>query len=182
MTALYPALLGAGFTTLPQPVQRFHSGSGPMVWQGRARVTRGRSLLARLAATLLGFPPEANSCPLRVEIRSHAQGETWVRHFGKTRLTSHQARQGARLTERFGPLTAAMRALPGPDGLHLAPERLSFLGVPLPRALLDRSPSFERTEGDRFLFDVTVSSPVTGLIVAYEGWLEEMPGPATDMG
>ncbi|MDZ5650528.1 saccharopine dehydrogenase NADP-binding domain-containing protein [Nitrospirillum sp. BR 11828] len=35
----------------------------PTVWRGRATVTRGGGLLARLAALLVGFPPRARTCP-----------------------------------------------------------------------------------------------------------------------
>ncbi len=51
MIALYRRLLGARFDELPPRVCELHDLTAPATWAGRADVERGKSWVARTAAT-----------------------------------------------------------------------------------------------------------------------------------
>ncbi|TWB43385.1 SDR family oxidoreductase [Nitrospirillum pindoramense] len=152
----------------------------PAVWRGRATVTRGRSLLARLAALLVGFPATGADVPVSVTLtRAPEGGERWMRDFGgrrfASRLDAGQGRNAHMVLERFGPAAYA-QALVSEDGaVRLVLRRWTLLGLPLPLWLAPRSDATETAEptpdGARFRFDVRISHPLGGLIVHYRGWL-----------
>ena len=54
---LYRRLLGPAFDALPARVGELHDLDRISVWEGRAQVERGRSLVARMAAWLASLPP-----------------------------------------------------------------------------------------------------------------------------
>jgi len=176
---LYGTLLGNAFDHLPPEVKALHSE-----WreaQGRARVTRGTSFLARLAAKSMSFPDAGEAVPLRVSFERHggqAQGhkEIWTRRFGGQAFSSeHSAGRGrneGHVCERFGPLSFAIALAVTDEKLMLEIRRWSAFGLPMPMWLCPRSEAFETSQDGRFRFNVTISHPLTGLIVRYEGWLE----------
>ena len=123
------------------------------------------------------FPPAGRDVPVTVAMqRLDGPGparEVWLRDFGGHRFRSYlRARRGGGVTERFGPLRFDI-------GLRLAGGRLCYpvtgwrcLGVPMPRALMPRSDTFEYVDGQgRACFDVAISLPLAGLVVGYRGWL-----------
>ena len=57
---LYRRLLGPAFDTLPARVRELHDLDGVSVWEGRANVEHGRSLVSRIAATLSSLPPQGD--------------------------------------------------------------------------------------------------------------------------
>ncbi|MDJ0637414.1 MAG: DUF4166 domain-containing protein [Paracoccaceae bacterium] len=175
--ALYPSLLGDAYANLPAPVQALHGTQSRRVWSGTANVTRGKNTIARLIARLFGFPPDAASVPLRITFDADGDTERWTRDFAGHVLRSVQSsgigRNEGLLIERFGPLNVALALAVEGDRLCLTPRRWSFLGVPLPKAFLPTGESFETAQNGRFQFDVAITAPVIGLIVAYRGELEE---------
>ncbi len=56
----------------------------------------------------------------------------------------------------------------------MIPRRWSCLGVPLPGFLLPRGQTFETEAEGKFCFDVEITVPILGIIVAYIGTLEEV--------
>lgn len=77
------------------------------------------------------------------------------------------------LRERFGPFSFLLRLSAEGGRVAWPVESGRVLGVPLPRALMPRSETFEHEGADgRFRFDVKISMPFAGLIVRYRGWLE----------
>lgn len=172
--ALYPDLLGDAWKSLPAEIRVMHEG-GAMA-EGRAGVERGRSMLSRLAARLIGFPPAWTDVPVKVRFDTGKDGETWTRTFGTHGFSSRQfagrGRSERLLCEGFGPLTFAMALVAGEDRLSLVMRRWSFLGLPLPMWLCPRSSAYETVEDGRFRFHVEISHPLAGLIVRYDGWLE----------
>ena len=172
---LYQALLGSAYAQLPAPVRALHGSGQARVWQGRARITRGRGLLARAVARVFGFPPAGKDVPVQVSFTPHAGGERWQRHFGSHTFSTWQgAGQGRNqylLLERFGALCIAMALVVEGERLRLVPRRMTVLGVPLPRALLPNGDTFETAVGDDFVFDVTVALPWVGHVVSYQGRL-----------
>ena len=180
---LYPAMLGSAFDTLPGPVRKLHESAEPRAWSGTARVRRGPNPLARLIAAVIGFPPAADSIPVRVAFTPTAGGgELWERNFGGRRFRSYQrpgtGRDARLLVERFGAVSVALALVVRDGRLYLVPRRWSFLGLPLPRMLLPRGTSFEAEEDGRFRFDVEIAAPLIGLIVGYRGTLTAEAGGA----
>src|SRR5262249_48187440 len=145
-------------------------------WTGHAEVRRGRGILARLVAAMIGFPKAGVQVPLTVTLSPEQTGERWVRDFNGQVFSSIQScgtgRDDHLLVERFGVMTFALALVVKDDRLTLIPRRWSFLGIPMPGRLLPGGTSFESEQDGDFRFDVEVSSPLTGLIVGYRGSLQ----------
>jgi hypothetical protein len=172
---LYARILGDAWHSLPETIRQLHDLHGSLVFEGRARVTRGTSLWARLAAAIIGFPKTDPDVAVRVELEAINGREIWTRTFGKDRFRSVQYAGEGRschlLLEQFGALTFAMAPILADDRLSLTLRRWNFFGIPLPMWLCPRSDSYETVEDGRFRFHVDIQHPLTGPIVRYEGWL-----------
>jgi Domain of unknown function (DUF4166)/Saccharopine dehydrogenase NADP binding domain len=175
---LYARILGEAWSALPEPIRAMHDVRGTAVAEGRARVERGKRLLARLACAMIGFPNTNFDTPVRVQFTATDGGETWTRTFGTEQFASWQFAGSGRserlLCERFGPLTFAMALVADGERHKLVLRRWSAFGLPLPLWFCPRSQSYESTEGGRFNFHVTISHPLTGPIIKYDGWLERV--------
>jgi hypothetical protein len=174
---LYARLLGAAWQQLPAPIRRMHEIDAQRVAKGRATVKRGRGLLGRLAASLIGFPPASADTPVAVEFDAANGEEIWRRTFGTRSFSSRQSAGRGRsqylACEHFGPLRFDMALVADAERLSLVPRGWRLFGLPLPLALGPRSEAYESAENDRFNFHVRISHPLTGLIVQYDGWLLE---------
>jgi hypothetical protein len=175
-TPLYAQLLGTAWDDLPAAIRNLHDFDHAASARGRAGVERGRSLLARLTAFIIGFPKAVTDTPISVEFAASGGAETWTRKFGDQSFSSHQfagrGKSAALLCERFGPLTFAMALVPENGRLSLRLRHWSAFGIPLPMWLCPRSDSYETTADGQFHFHVEIGHPLTGLIVRYKGWLE----------
>jgi hypothetical protein len=164
-------VLGPAFDALPDRLRELHGASAARQWSGRAQVRRGRGLLARLVAAVIGFPAAGDDVPLRVTVTPEADGERWTRDFaGKTfssRLRPGTGRNEHLMLERFGLIEVALALVVEDGRLCLIPRRWACLGIPLPMALLPVGTSFECEREGRFGFDVEI-----GPIVAYKGVLD----------
>lgn len=173
---LYRRLLGPAFDTLPEPVRALHGSAGAREWHGEAEVRRGRGLLARLAAAIVGFPETATAVPVTVTFTPEGEGERWTRDFGGRRFSSLQSEGHGRndylLVERFGPAAFAMALVVEGDRLRLVPRRWTLCGVPMPNVLMPDGTSFETGVDGKFRFEVEIAAPFIGLIVSYRGTLE----------
>lgn len=175
---IYRSLLGSAFDDLPNAVRKLHDSKVERQWHGTADVKRGRGLLARVIATLIGFPGQADDVRVAVAFTPDAEGERWTRTFGTHSFHSHQRCGSGRnrhlLVERFGVLEVALALVIDGDRLQLIPRRWSLLGIPLPKFLLPRGTSFETQNGERFSFNVDVTLPLVGRVVSYKGTLAEL--------
>ncbi len=175
---IYRQLLGSVFDDLPRRVREIHAADTEQTWEGAASVRRGRGLIARALATLFRFPPAADKVPVRVS-RSEANGvECWARSFAGKQFSSSQSlgrsREDRLLIERFGPISVALALVKEADRLYFIPRRWRILGLPLPSFLLPSGRSFETEKDGQFCFDVEISAPLIGLIVAYRGLLKRV--------
>ncbi|KQI72039.1 hypothetical protein AN191_07740 [Loktanella sp. 5RATIMAR09] len=169
---LFAGYLGESYADLPPAVRALHNVTAPSRWAGRASVTRGTSLWARMIAFVFRFPPATEDIDVTVTMTPQNGGELWQRQFGTARFWSFLKVQDGQMTERFGPFTFTL-------GLHVHDDQLRFpvkagrLGpIPFPRILLPISVAREYEDEGRFHFDVALSAPITGApMVHYQGWL-----------
>ncbi len=171
---LFQTALGTAWNELPPEVQRLHSVQDIETFSGRATVTRGTGILARLAAVLFRFPLAGEDVPLSLTKTRTKAGEIWERDFAGRTFRSHLTPSTlGRYKERFLGFNYE-QDLPVENGsLRLLVRRGWFLGLPLPSILLPKSDAREYSENGRFHFSVGLHAPLAGgLIVRYEGWLE----------
>lgn len=172
---LFKRLLRQKWVDLPDRVQSLHSVLGTGSFEGRARVSRGRNVLAQALAWLFSFPKVTDDIAVRVEIVETDKGETWTRQFGRKRFRSYLSRSLKRgnMVERFGPLSFEIDLQVKEGCLHFPVVRGRALGILLPAALLPRSEAREFELDGKFHFDVALGAPLgLGLMVRYQGYLE----------
>jgi Saccharopine dehydrogenase NADP binding domain len=73
---LYARILGSAWQSLPGPIRHMHDVRGRHAATGRAKLERGRGLLARLAAAIIGLPPACSDVPVVVEFDAAKSAET----------------------------------------------------------------------------------------------------------
>jgi hypothetical protein len=172
---LYRRILGDAYASLPQPLQVMHDLKRALTATGVASVERGKGLLARIAAAIVGFPPAGDGVPVEVAFRLNDGRELWQRNFAGRRFESTQeegqGRSARLLCERFGALKFVMALVVDGERMRLVMRRWSLVGVPLPLALAPHIDAYEFAEAGRFRFHVEISHPLTGSIVRYRGWL-----------
>ena len=177
MTPVFARVLGAEFDRLPAPVPALHVVLDERHWQGMATVTRGRSLVARIACACVGFPASATSVPVTVSMRLADGEERWERNFAGRRFRSVPSPAGPAgsglIHERFGPLRCEI-GLSRDGGRLLYPVARAWLfGIPVPRRLLPTSETAESAADGIVRFDVRISLPLCGPIIHYAGWPED---------
>lgn len=170
---LYRRFFSDAWETLPEPIRVLHDGVARA--RGVALVERGTSILARLAAAIMGFPKAGTDVPVEVAFSRKDGRETWTRTFAGKSFSSEQfegrGRSAGLLCERFGPLTFGLAMTIEGDRLRLIARRWSAFGVSLPFVLAPTGESYESVEAGRFRFHVEIGFAWTGLIVRYRGWL-----------
>ncbi|HMB72275.1 MAG TPA: DUF4166 domain-containing protein, partial [Gammaproteobacteria bacterium] len=176
---LYQRLLGDAYSSLPAALKTVHGTSAESTLHGKAAITRGKGLAARLAARVIGLPRAADDLSATVTFERTPIQEQWTRDFGgqtfRSRLFEGQGRFERLLCERFGPFVFAMAPVVDGHRLRLVMRGWSVLGLPLPRALAPRGDIVESEEGGRFHFHVEITLPFIGLVVRYAGFLETEP-------
>jgi hypothetical protein len=125
------------------------------------------------------LPPPAKAVPVQLHITPSEQGEKWVRTFGEKRLVTWQyERPGGLLAERFGPLELRFQLLLQADRLGYAQRaavlRLGWLRLPVPAWLAPQVRASEVVVSgtERTYIMVSISLPLLGLLISYEGELE----------
>ncbi|MDH4049314.1 MAG: DUF4166 domain-containing protein [Gammaproteobacteria bacterium] len=169
-------ILGSRWLELPQALRDLHDVRESSDWSGQASVTRGSSPLARLIATIVGFPPAGSTMPVQVTLTRDDDKEVWKRNFDGHRfcseLTAGQMGAYANLfRERFGPVRIGMALVTDNGKLYLLPKCWQFFGIPMPDCLLPRGRMLEYVEDGRFRFHVEIGFPLIGHVVTYSGWL-----------
>lgn len=67
------------------------------------------------------------------------------------------------------------------DRFSVPPENWTLLNLPLPPSLMPRSQNYEAEADGHFQFDVSISTPLIGLLVSYRGQLDCLqPGSRTN--
>ncbi len=179
---------------LPTALRRFHAADGAPVWQGRADIDAGTGWLSRLVAAVFGLPVSGRDVPVTVSVDRRFgpdagtkidpvppsfHTEIWSRRFGNRRFSSTlQSNRPGFVTESAGPFAFDLGVQCDPDGLSLPVVGWRLFGVRMPLGLAPVSVSRERVDDqDRFCFDIRVSLPTGGLLIAYRGWLMPLADP-----
>ena len=131
--------------------------------------------MARIIGAIFGFPKAASQASVTVTLSPEKGAERWTRSFDNKVFSSVQScgigKNQYLLVERFGMASFALALVVEDGRLSLVPRRWSLLGIPMPGFLLPTGLSFESEESGEFCFDVEISAPLVGLIVAYKGTL-----------
>lgn len=181
--SLYRRLLGPAWVQLPAAVAEMHdvADTGERVARGWVDVERGRGALARLAATLAGFPDAADAGEIEMRFEARDGIEIWTRRFGdkvfRSRQSAGRGRNADLLAEDLGPFRILMSLALEDGRLKLAVRGWQFLGLPLPLALAPDGEVYEEERDGRFHFHVEVMAPLIGPIVRYTGWLVPVETP-----
>ncbi len=179
MPSLYPALLGSAWASLAPSVRRLHGGAGVRA-RGVFRVRRGEGRLARLVAALLRMPPAGERIDLTLAVEPAGEGEVWSRAFGGRPLKSWQWRRGALLVEAMGLVQLLFRLRAEGGALIFEHTESAFggrrLALPLPRPLAPRVEGRAEADGDGVRVAVRIHAPLAGLVIAYDGRVNEIDG------
>ncbi len=171
-TPLFQQALGTRFKSLPESVQELHSQIEYASFSGKAGVTRGQNGLSKLIAAIFGFPKAGTEISVHVEMTCQEDCEVWRRIFdGKAFQSVLTPSRSNHFKERFGLFTFEMHLPVKSGALHMPVQKGWFLGIPMPKALLPKSETREYEADDTFHFDVSLSAPICGLLVRYQGWL-----------
>jgi hypothetical protein len=167
---------------MPGMVAALHADQPRTLGRGIAQVERGRGLVARLLALVIGFPPTGLAMPLDIEIVRSDREERWTRRFAGQGFTSRLTRRDGRVVEHFGLLAFAFDLEPVPRGHRMLLRRWWCGPVPLPPGLAPRIAATETDENGRFGFDVRIALPLFGLLIAYRGSLVLVADPVSRAG
>jgi len=168
---LYARLMGARYAALPKAVRDMHNVLRDNGAHGRAIVTRGRGIAARLIAGLIGFPA-AGEHALHVGFSERDGREIWTRDFSGRRFSSRLSQWRGLLVERFGPMSFGFDLPSDSKGLEMIMRRWWLGPLPMPMTLAPRAPAREwQDEEGRFRFNVRIGLPLIGPVVHYRGWL-----------
>ncbi|MEO9460176.1 MAG: DUF4166 domain-containing protein [Lentilitoribacter sp.] len=181
---IYQQHLGAiNYQKLPASLMRFHNVDGPTVWHGRADITSGTSIGARIVSKIVGFPPAGKDVPLTVSVNrginhENVMNEEWTRNFAGKRFASKLSIDHDKtFRERFGALSFEI-GLDVVDNVIVMPVKswaidTPFGAIPMPLRLAPISQTREfADEQGTFNFDVMVSLPIFGLLAHYRGQLQ----------
>ncbi len=178
--ALFERVLGASWPALPASIRRLHSVHDLESFSGRAQVTRGPALFARLLAWLSGFPPASRDIAVTVTKTRRGGSEIWERNFAGRIFRSRWSAspRPGRAVERLSGIAVEAELKAAGASLHYNIRRGWLAGIPLPKPLLPGAQIREYEERGAFHFDVALFTPLTGsLIVRYQGRLA--PGIAS---
>jgi hypothetical protein len=174
--SLFENVLGTSFHSLPAPIRELHSVPGDAGFSGRASISRGNGILARIIAWFVGFPAANDDTPVSVRIEQQGLQESWQRDFDgdvfSSEMSVNNGRQAGLICERFGPARFGMALVVEGDTLHYIPRRWTFLGLPMPKWMLPGGAMLETVRDGKFVFHVEITLPLVGHVVTYKGYLE----------
>jgi hypothetical protein len=162
-----------GFDAMPDAVKAAHVPEPAIDLLGEVETHGPETWVGRIIGWFAGFPAKSGSSTAAVTIERDGEGEVWIRRFGAASFKSHLSDgQPGRLSERFGFVTIDLDAKADAQGFSLAVAQARLGELPLPRFLTPdtRASAFADEQG-RYRFDVTITMPLAGRLVRYQGWL-----------
>lgn len=179
ISTLYQRLLGDAWHRLAPAVQLLHAGTETVCFGGVFTVERSGSPLINNLLRPMGLPDAGSAVPLKLVITANSTGETWHRTFAGKAFITEQAEGKARLlkeTAGSGELWFRLAEVDGalvykPTGFA---TRLGPFVIPLPVWLGPRIVAREEAVAGKtgVRATVRVTHPLTGLLVAYSGYIE----------
>lgn len=169
--SLYQDLLGPKYLQLPPVVQQMHRVNGEVHASGTGSVDRGRNLVSRLLASLLGMPRTGTWVPVHITFRHADDGEWLIRDYDGSVLTTRQdAGEGAdagMLLEGFGPVRLVIALDIEDDALAFRLHSVRLFGMALPRALWPRLQAYESEVDGWYVSYVDIGLPLIGRLIRY---------------
>jgi len=178
---LYPRVVGDAWWTLAEPLRRAHTVGGDKC--GFFRVSHGTGWLVRRLVARSGLPRASSRAKTRLRIVTEGAGQRWEREFDDEAFTTRQWAEGdGCLVERFGAWELCFNLRVDEQTLRYVQcgARLCFgtFRLPLPLNWAPLVSATETCDGpERVLVAVTVTLPLMGMLVSYEGHLD-VGGPA----
>ena len=171
---VFKQVLGETYAALPPALQSGHDVTNFKTMTGRVDITRGKNPLTNLMASIIGFAKTQKDAPISITMDVRGNSEIWARTIGTTNFKSvlSPAHKPNEVFEQFGPTKFKMKFRVEDERLHYDIIGASLLGIPLPKFLRPKSITHEREENGKFIFDVDISLPILGRLIAYKGWLE----------
>ena len=171
---VFRQVLGADYAALPPALQNGHDVTNFKTMTGRVDITRGKNPLTNLMANVIGFAKTQTDAPISITMDVRGNSEIWTRTIGSTNFKSvlSPGHKPHEVFEQFGPTKFKMKFRVEDELLHYDIIGASMLGIPLPKFLRPKSTAHEREENGKFIFDVDISLPILGRLIAYKGWLE----------
>lgn len=170
---LFHRVLGRDVERVPAVVLAVHDVGDGAIWHGEVTVETGRSPLARLVHSCVGFPPPADRVRLTVEMTPAGDGEIWRRQFGAHEMTSRLLPGSApgTIEETLGGVTVRLRLRPDARGVEQITENVRLAGIPLPKLFWPTLDIRESADGDVYRFEVAMHL-WGSLLLRYDGHLE----------
>ena len=125
---IYRALLEDDFEKLPAVLRMFHSAPGRRCATGTLSIRRESAFLA----WLVGFPPEGENVPVRLDVVATEDEEIWTRWFGGVVRSSTQWAAEGLLVEEAGPVRIAFQVSAYQGGMSFESRRARVWGIPVP--------------------------------------------------
>jgi hypothetical protein len=172
---VFRRVLGADFERLPPSVRHAHD-HGKIRLAGQADVTTYLGAIGKAVCWIIGLPATGTDVPASVDFMSGGDGTVhWHRDFAGRRYESHFSagigKHAGRLIERMGVITAIFAIELRGDLLCYEIVGARLLGIPLPKMLAPKCIAYESEEDGAFMFDITISLPIFGRLIAYKGVL-----------
>jgi hypothetical protein len=151
------------------------------VLTGPVQVSFGQGLGGLIGKRLASrVPTRAGAHQLKVVIQSQAGTLHWARSFnGRSEFRSKFVPVGRYPTghwvERSGLLSLELGVKVRAGGWHWEHRKTSFLGIPIPKALLLTTLASKSIEGELYRFSVEVRAPALGKLLGYSGTLASNP-------
>jgi hypothetical protein len=181
VATLYESVLGDRFSALPPVLRRFHARNEAHA-HGFLRVERGRGLIARLAAWVMGLPAASERAAVDLAVVVEDGREVWTRRFSTSAVAegrpmiTRQWREGTYLVEAVGATRTYFELVSEPEGMCFAQRRCTILGITIPSRLAPKVHARARSsDAEGWEVEVRISLPVVGLVVEYSGRL--IPDP-----
>lgn len=177
---LFQSALHQHWADLPKELRESHSVVDRKVLKGRAKITRGTSIITEFIANVFRFPKAVDSIGVQVTKTRVGDAEVWWRDFGgqrfksTLRLVDNKANSAAAgfVEEQFGLMKFVLQLPIHDDVMHMNVVSGRCFGIPIPKLLLPVSNTTEFVSDERMHFSVELRAPLNlGLIVLYEGSL-----------
>ena len=166
---MYRDLLGEAFDGLHPHLRRAHEA--PLTAGGPADVEPAIGFVCNGLARAMRLPRPGKQQDVKVVVTEIANGQKWDRTFGGQRVVTRQSVQGGHMVERRGAGTIRFRVTVKEDSIVYESVGAALFGISLPKMVAPRAHGVVTPTEHGWSVDVTIESPVFGLLCAYRAVL-----------